>query len=251
MTFRNFTMVICKMIHVILVLLSSLALTRCKIIPGGSCDVKKMAENDALTLMKVRELMLELSPCKENSLATERLLYDLTSRLEKTERQCSADRNKSTEKQRELERQQRDVSARLIRTETEFSNYRNESIEKRKELERQQRDVSARLIKTETEFATYRNESHEKQSILESELQMTKDRLNDVVNFVGMSFKTGKHIHVSHISYYKCISITSFLGHRSRRLQLLFVITCCPASFRRPFLYLHFSTSSPEPLDGY
>ena len=150
-------MVMCKLIHVILVLLSSLALTQCQVIPGGSCDVKTMAENDVL--MKIRELTLEVSSCKEKSLETERLLYDVTSRLTKTE--------------------------------TQFATYRNESHEKQRELESQHLGVSARLIRTETEFSNYRNESHEKLRELESELQMIKDQLKAVK---GILRPTGKHI---------------------------------------------------------
>ena len=44
-----------------------------------------------------------------------------------------------------------------------------------------------------------------------------------------------------------------FLGHRSRRLQWPIVITRCPASVVRPssVRQFTFSTSSPEPLDGF
>ena len=89
---------ICKVIHVVLVLLYSLILTRCQIIQGGSCEVQRIAENDLL--MKVRELQMEVSSCKEKSLATERLM---TSRLAEMEIQLSTYRNESHEKQRELE----------------------------------------------------------------------------------------------------------------------------------------------------
>ena len=186
------------MIHAILVLLSSLALTRCQVIPGGSCDVKTMAENNVL--MKIRELTLEVSSCKEKSLATERLLYDVISRLTNTETQFATYRNDSLERQIELESQQRDLSAQLIRTETEFSNYRNESFEKERELENQQRELYARLIRTETEFSNYRNDSIEKQRELESAPQMTTDRLKEVVDSVDLKL-TGKHIRISSGSY--------------------------------------------------
>ena len=48
-----------------------------------------------------------------------------------------------------------------------------------------------------------------------------------------------------------------FLGHRSQRLQWPIVITRCPESVRRPSVVCRpvrlftFSTSSPEPLDGF
>ena len=43
-----------------------------------------------------------------------------------------------------------------------------------------------------------------------------------------------------------------FLGHRSHRLQWPIVITRCPASVRPSSVKLFtFSTSSPEPLDGF
>ena len=57
----------------------------------------------------------------------------------------------------------------------------------------------------------------------------------------------------AYISY-----ICSFLGHRSQRLQWPIVITRCPASVVRPSVcrpssvrLFTFSTSSPEPLDGF
>ena len=53
-------------------------------------------------------------------------------------------------------------------------------------------------------------------------------------------------------------SSIKFLGHRSQRLQCTIVITRCPASVRRPSVVrpssvklFTFSTSSPEPLDGF
>ena len=51
----------------------------------------------------------------------------------------------------------------------------------------------------------------------------------------------------------KCKHILSFLGHRSRRLQWPIVITRCPSSVvcRLSVRQFTFSTSSPEPLDGF
>ena len=52
-------------------------------------------------------------------------------------------------------------------------------------------------------------------------------------------------------------AVRFFLGHRSRRLQLPIVITRCPASVYPSSVRMSsvrqftFSTSSPEPLDGF
>ena len=77
---------------------------RCQIIPGGSCEAKRMAENDLL--MKLREYQQEVSSWKEKSLATERLLYDVTFKL-------ATYQNESLEKQRELESELQTTKDRL------------------------------------------------------------------------------------------------------------------------------------------
>ena len=67
----------------------------------------------------------------------------------------------------------------------------NDVLMKVRELQMEVNDVTTRLARTENEFTTYRNESHEKQRELESELQMTKDRLQEVISILRL---IGKHI---------------------------------------------------------
>ena len=66
------------------------------------------------------------------------------------------------------------------------------------------------------------------------------------------------HITLLYMWHMHWLAHDKFLGHRSRRLQWPIVITRCPASVRPSSVVcpsslrqFTFSTSSPEPLDGF